>query len=120
MINQRPHDRRAFTILTAAMLGVVAPACATEPAPEPVAAQPTAVSSGGSTVYVQQPAAGTVYVQPGYGTAPTTYQQQQQPTYVAPARMGGDRMGGGYSSGSRMGGGYGTGSRMGGSRMKTR
>src|SRR5262245_62148081 len=108
MSNQRPHDRRTFTILTAAMLGIVAPACATEPAPEPVAAQPAAVSSGGSTVYVAPPAAGTVVVQPTYGTTSTTY--TTQPTYVAPGRMGGDRMGG-YSSGGRMGG-YSSGSRM--------
>jgi hypothetical protein len=116
MSNQRPHDRRTFTILTAAMLGVVAPACATEPAPDPVMAQPAAVSSGGSTVYVQQPAAPTVMVQPAYGTTSTTY--QPQPTYVAPARMGGDPTGG-YPSGGRMGG-YSSGGRMGGARMKTR
>ena len=120
------NKKRGFLIVTAAMLGIAAPGCVSDPPPNN---PPQVYSSGGSTVMVQQPQ----YVQPaqpvynngvsvgvynggavvrmggsavavpmpGYGRmGGPPVAVPVQPVYRAPVYQGGGRMGG-----SRMGGG---------------
>jgi hypothetical protein len=120
MGNERAESKRGFVIVTAAMLGLAAPACVSDP---PASYPPKAYSSGGATVVVNQPGytAQPTYYNNGAAVATPVYGRMGappvatpvQPVYRPPQQQYQyGRMGGGYPSGGRMGGGYSGGGRM--------